>query len=195
MNVKQLKKDILFTDNLRDYEFTFHSTWGLFSPRKIDEGTKLLINHLEIDSDNDCLDLGCGYGPIGLVMAKLAPDGETHFVDKDYIAVRFAEKNAKINGIKNCNVFLSNGFTEVKKKNFDIIASNIPAKVGKELLYILLSDAKKHLAVGGRIYIVTISGLKAFIKRNLIDIFGNYTKIKQSKSYTLSMSTKFPGKT
>jgi len=190
MNVKNLKKDIIFNENLRGYEFTFHSTWGIFSPRKIDEGTRLLIKYIEVSGNENCLDLGCGYGAIGLIMAKLASDGKTHLVDKDFIALKFAQKNARVNNVENCRILLSNGFSELKNAHFDIIASNLPANVGKELLYIILSDAKKHLTPRGRIYLVTISGLKTFIKRNLLSIFGNYEKVKQGKLHTVSMSRK-----
>ncbi len=190
MDAKRLKKDIVFSETLRDVEFIFHSTWGLFSPRKIDEGSRLLISHMEIKRDDDCLDLGCGYGAVGLAMTKCAPEGKTYLVDKDYVAVEFAKKNAKINGIKNCQMCLSNGFSEVKKKDFNIIASNLPANVGKELLYIIFSDAKKHLVNEGKLYLVTISGLRAFIKRNFMDIFGNYTKVKQGRFYTVALAIK-----
>ena len=190
INIKNLRKDIIFKESLRGIEFFFHSTWGLFSPRKIDDGSRLLINNINIDENDDCFDLGCGYGAIGLAMAKLSPYGQTYLVDKDYVAVKFAKKNAVINGIENCSIFLSNGFSEIEKRDFNIIASNIPAKVGKELLYITLYDARKHLVKGGKLYIVTISGLKDFIKRNLINVFGNYRKIKQNKSYTLFLAHK-----
>ena len=182
MDAKRLKNDIVFSETLKGIEFIFHSTWGLFSPRKIDEGSRLLISYMEIKSDDDCLDLGCGYGAVGLTMAKCAPEGETYLIDKDYVALGFAKKNAKINGIKNCQICLSNGFSEVKKKDFNIIASNLPANVGKELLYIILSDAKKHLIKEGKLYLVTISGLRAFIKRNLLEVFGIF-QISGAGSY------------
>ncbi len=190
MDIARLKKDIVFKETLREVEFLFHSTWGLFSPRNVDEGSRLLIKHMEIEKDNDCLDLGCGYGPIGLMMSRMAPEGEVYLVDKDYVAIEFAAKNAKLNNLKNCRVFLSNGFSKVKKKDFNIIASNLPAKVGKELLYIILSEAERHLVKGGKLYLVTISGLREFIKRNLINVFGNYKKVKQGKSYTVALSHK-----
>jgi len=190
MNSKKLKKDIIFNETLCGVELIFHSTWGLFSPRKVDEGSRLLINQMEIKKDDDCLDLGCGYGAIGLTMAKCAPEGTTYLVDKDYIAVEYASKNARLNSIQNCQIFLSNGFSEVKKKNFNIIASNLPANVGKELLYIILHEAKKHLGKGGKLYLVTISGLREFIKRNLTNVFGNYSKVKQGRSYTVALSVK-----
>lgn len=190
MNSKKLKKDIIFNETLCGIEFIFHSTWGLFSPRKVDEGSRLLINCMEIKRDDDCLDLGCGYGAIGLTMAKCAPEGTTYLVDKDYIAVEYASKNSRLNSIQNCQIFLSNGFSEVKKKDFNIITSNLPANVGKELLYIILYEAKNHLGKGGKLYLVTISGLREFIKRNLTNVFGNYSKVKQGRSYTVALSVK-----
>ncbi len=66
--LNKLREDIVFTASLGDQSFTFHSTWGIFSPRGIDEGTSLLVDRLEIKPDYDCLDIGCGYGPIGLFM-------------------------------------------------------------------------------------------------------------------------------
>ena len=67
-----LREDIVFTETLRDQRLTFHSTWGIFSPREIDSGTRLLLDYLEIKEADDCFDLGCGYGPLGVTMAKLA---------------------------------------------------------------------------------------------------------------------------
>lgn len=191
MNVAEIKKDIVFQKYLRGMEFTFHSTWGIFSPRDIDAGTRLLIKYMQIDETDICLDLGCGYGPIGLTMAKLAPQGKVYMIDRDFVAVDYARKNAEINGLANCEVFLSNAFSHIPKGvKFDVIASNIPAHVGKELLYVILSDARRHLKKRGRLYVVTIAGIRAFIKRNFVEVFGNYKKVKQGKSYTVAMTVK-----
>jgi len=73
---------------------------------------------------------------------------------------------------------------------FDNIVANLPAKVGKELLYIILSDARAHLKPGGQIVVVTISGLKEFIKRNLKEVFGNYKKLKQGREHTVARAVK-----
>jgi len=191
LNVKEIKKDIVFQQYLRSMEFTFHSTWGLFSPRDIDAGSRLLIEYMKVEEADICLDLGCGYGPIGLTMAKMAPQGKVYMIDRDFIAVEYAKKNAEINGLDNCEVFLSNAFSHVPKDvKFDVIASNVPAHVGKELLYVILSDARRHLKKRGKIYVVTIAGIRAFIKRNLMEVFGNYKKVKQGKTYTVAMAVK-----
>ncbi|MCK5380171.1 MAG: class I SAM-dependent methyltransferase [Candidatus Latescibacteria bacterium] len=186
-DLESLKQDIVFETHLHSFHFTFCSTWGLFSPKGIDAGTRLLIEHLEVGESDVCMDLGCGYGPIGLVMAKLAPKGQTMLIDKDFIAVEYARKNAARNGLDNTETLLSNGFSHVPDLAFDVIASNIPAKAGKELLYLMMAEARHRLQKGGRCYVVTLSGLKPYIKRTFMEIFGNYKKVKQGKTHTVSL--------
>lgn len=185
----RLRADIDFSADLGGCTLHLYSTWGLFSPREIDEGTRLLLEHLEVNPTDHCLDLGCGYGPIGLAMAWLAPAGQTLMLDKDFIAVDYAKRNAARNGLANARAELSNGFAQIDPGlRFDVIASNIPAKVGKELLAILLHDAWARLNPGGRLYVVTINGLRQYMKRNLGEVFGNYDKLKQGAHYTVALA-------
>lgn len=187
--LREIRQDIRFETELCGHQFTFLSTWGIFSPREIDEGTDLLLKYLEINPTDDCFDLGCGYGPVGLAMAKLAPQGKTLMVDKDFMAVEYSNRNAQLNKLSNAQAMLSNGFQHIDPSlRFDVIASNIPAKVGKEMMTILLHDMKKHLKPNGRIYLVTINGLREYMKRNLQEVLGNYSKLKQGKNYTISYS-------
>jgi 16S rRNA (guanine1207-N2)-methyltransferase len=188
--IDKLRKDIVFDATLCGQQLSFHTTWGLFSPREIDEGTRLLLQHVKVEKDMHCLDLGCGYGAIGLTLAKLANQGTTTLVDKDFVAIEYARKNAALNGIANTDILLSNGFDQVRKKSFDMVVSNIPAKVGNELMSLFFYDAYSQLTPGGKILVVTINGLRSYIKRVFIDIFGNYSKLKQGKNYTVSMAVK-----
>ena len=187
----EYRKDISFTTVLKDQALQFHSTWGIFSPREIDAGTALLMKYIDINADDDCFDLGCGYGPIGLTMATLAPQGKTLLVDKDFMAVDYANKNAQVNQISNAKAILSNGFQHIDRQlRFNVIASNVPAKVGKEMMSLMLHDAHQHLKQDGKLYLVTVNGLRQYMKRNLKEIFGNYKKVKQSNSYTIHLATK-----
>ncbi|MCK4849975.1 MAG: methyltransferase [Phycisphaerae bacterium] len=190
MDVRKLKRDIVFRQRLRGMDFAFHSTWGLFSPRGVDEGSRLLIEQLEVGPEDICLDLGCGYGPIGMAMGRLANKGKVYLVDRDFVAVEYAGKNVKVNRLSNCQVRLGNGFEGLATGKFNVVAANLPAKVGKELLYILLSDAKRRLVSGGALYLVSVSGLRAFIKRACEEIFGNYEKLKQGRHYTVAKAVK-----
>lgn len=174
------KEKIKFEATLRGHALRFESTWGIFSPKKIDEGTAALLPQIELPDNAEVLDLGCGYGAIGVTLGK---EANVLMVDKDFVAVEFANLNAKANQSK-AKAILSNGFSHVPKgKRFDVIISNIPAKVGKEMLNIILDDAHTHLKPGGRFYMVTIAGLREFMKRNLKERFGNYKKLKEVKGY------------
>ena len=188
--LRRLKEDIVFQERLRDRSFTFHSTWGLFTPTKVDDGARLLIDQIETGPADLCLDVGCGYGPIGLALAHLCPDGIVHMVDKDFVAVEYARKNAELNGFSNCEIYLSNGFDQVTVNRFDTVVSNLPAKAGNQMLSIILAEARKHLKPGGRFYVVTIAGLKEYVKRSFREEFGNYAKIKQGKTHRVSMAVR-----
>ncbi|MEJ2141466.1 MAG: methyltransferase [Gammaproteobacteria bacterium] len=190
LDINQLRKDIIFQANLRGFDLVFNTTWGTFSPREIDEGTVMLLDRIEVNDSDDCLDLGCGYGPIGITMAKLAPNGKTTLVDRDFIAVEYSNKNIQQNNIANAVALLSNGFAQIRDKKFDVIASNIPAKVGNEMLTLFLHDAYDQLNTGGRLYVVTITGLRKYMARNFKEVFGNYKKLKQGQQYTVAMAIK-----
>ncbi len=188
-DLAKLREDIVFDATLRGHPLTFHSTWGVFSPRAVDEGSLLLLELMKIDRDDDCLDLGCGYGPLGLTMAAEAPGGVTHLVDKDFVAVDFTRKNAMLNKLDNVNVYLSNGLDAVSiESRFDIVVSNLPAKAGKELFYLYFYDALDRMNPGAAFYVVTINGLRQFIKRSFTEVFGNYKKLKQGSNYTVSVA-------
>ncbi|HIC41264.1 MAG TPA: methyltransferase domain-containing protein [Piscirickettsiaceae bacterium] len=190
-DIPKLKQDLSIQANLLGHDLTLKTRWGVFSPRAIDEGTLLLMKYLDITKDDKCLDLGCGYGPIGLSVAKSCFDGEVHMVDKDFVAVELSNNNAKLNNINNAHAYLSDAFLSVNKDNyFDQIISNVPAKVGREQLSIILYDAYDALKPGGRITFVTINGLRHFIKDNFKSVFGNYKKLKQGQKYTISQAIK-----
>ncbi len=187
---QKIRQDLSIISNAKGHSLTFYTTWGLFSPRVIDDGSQMLLDFLDINNDDNCLDLGCGYGVLGLHMAKSAPGGHTLLVDKDFVAVEYAEKNRLLNKIENASCQLSNGFEHIPRQQFDLIVSNVPAKVGKEMLYIYLYDALEYLKPGGSFYIVTITGLRQFFKRGFNEVFGHYEKIKQGKTYTVARGTK-----
>lgn len=191
LNLEELRKDIVVHDQLLGHPMTFHTTWGLFSPKAIDAGSHLLLKHLEIKPDEKTIDLGCGYGPLGLAIAKSASQGHCTLVDKDFVAVDYARKNASLNGIDNVDVLLSNGLDQVAKdQRFTLAVTNLPAKTGKEHYYLFFNDIKDRLEPGGRFYVVVITGLRQFIARSFKEVFGNHKKIKQGKSYTVAMAEK-----
>ncbi len=186
----EIRKPLSIEAELEGTKLSFETTYGIFSPKEIDQGTKMLLRYLDISSDFDCLDLGCGYGPVGIWMAKQASAGKTIMLDKDFVAVDYANRNVAKNNLTNAEAKLSNGFSALNDEKFDVIVSNIPAKVGNEMLYLFLYDAFYHLKPGGKLVVVTVNGLRHFCKRSFNEIFGNYKKLKQGQAYTISATTK-----
>jgi 16S rRNA (guanine1207-N2)-methyltransferase len=187
-DIPKLKQNLKINSNLLGFDLEFQTKWGVFSPKAIDEGTLLLLKYLEIDENDKCLDLGCGYGPIGLSVAKTAKSVE--MVDKDFVAIELSNLNAQINKLPNAKAYLSDGFSNVESDKFTQIISNVPAKVGREQLSIMLYDAFDKMEAGGKITFVTINGLRDFIKTNFKSVFGNYKKLKQGAKYTISQAIK-----
>jgi 16S rRNA (guanine1207-N2)-methyltransferase len=188
--IEAFRNDLFIQDTIADIPLKFKTTWGLFSPKAVDEGSKLLLQNLIVHNDDSCLDVGCGYGPLGIYMAKKASQGTSCLIDKDYVAIDYSNKNIKLNNLTNCECFLSNGFSELGNRKFSLILSNLPAKVGNEMLSLYMIDALKYLQPGGRFYVVTISGIRKFIQRSFNEYFGNYKKVKQGKTYTVAMAIK-----
>lgn len=186
----QLRKDLLIETDLKGEHFRFNTTWGLFSPKAIDAGTLLLIEHLPVSEDEKALDLGCGYGPLGLYIARKATSGSCTMVDKDFVAIEYAQKNADLNGLKNVNIYLSDGCRHLQGETFTLVVTNLPAKTSKEHYYLFFHDAFQRLQPGGKIYVVVISGLRKFIAKAFQEIFGNHKKVKQGKTYTVAMAIK-----
>jgi 16S rRNA (guanine1207-N2)-methyltransferase len=174
--------------SLRGHDLHFDTTWGLFHPKGIDAGTRLLLERIDVDENAECLDLGCGWGPIGCTLARLT-SGAVHMVDKDFVAVDCARRNAEANGCTNARAYLSNGFHHVPEEaRFDLIASNIPAKVGGELLDFWMEESHRRLRPGGTLWVVTVAGLKDYIKRVFKQSFGNHRKVKQSGTHVVAMA-------
>ncbi len=191
-NVEKISgRELNWSVDLRGQNFDFQTTWGLFSPKRIDEGSKLLIEEIKIATSDRVLDVGCGYGPIGVVAGWLAQEGWVDMIDKDFVAVNYAKINLEKNNIKNGKVWLSNMLEQVPDDQmYDVVMSNLPAKVNKEMFMFMFEDINKHLKAGGRMYFVVIRGLKEFLKRSLKEYFGNSKRVAYSKNYVLFKAEK-----
>lgn len=188
---QQWRKDIAFTQDVLGTPMHFTTTWGIFSPEKLDAGSLMLLDYIDFQPNDDSIDLGCGYGVLGMAAARECPQGQHTLIDKDFMAVEYAKRNCEKNGLTNVDVHLSNGFNQVDpNKDFSLVMTNLPAKVGKEQHYLYLLDAYSKLRSGGRFYVVTINGLRQFMKRACTEVFGNADKVKQGKTYTVTLAIK-----
>ncbi|UNU73828.1 methyltransferase [Moraxella nasovis] len=188
---KTWRNDITFTQDVLGKPFSFATTWGIFSPEKLDDGSLMLLDYIDFKDDDTSIDLGCGYGVLGMTAARECPNGQHFLIDKDFVAVEYARLNCEKNGLKNTHVQLSNGFNQVDNtQKFSLVMSNLPAKASKEQHYLYLLDAYERMEMGGRFYVVTINGLRDFMKRSFTEVFGNSDKIKQGKTYTVTLAVK-----
>lgn len=148
----------------------FRVAQDLFSSYDIDVGTKLLLRTIagnEGGGFGALLDLGCGYGPIGLTLKVLNEEAAVHLVDRDALAVAYARRNAELNGIPGVEVYGSLGYDDLRRGGFDLISSNIPAKAGEAAIAHFLRDADRHLAPGGLVAVVVVSRLAPLVERIL----------------------------
>lgn len=151
----------------------------------------MLLDYIDFRHNDNSIDLGCGYGVLGMTAARECQDGQHLLIDKDFVAVEYAKLNCQKNGLANTEVILSNGFAHVpKERQFSLVMSNLPAKASKEQHYLYLLDAYERMEMGGRFYVVTINGLRDFMKRSFTEVFGNSDKLKQGKTYTVTMAIK-----
>ena len=135
----------------------------LFSSHEVDVGTRLLLRTLagpEHAWRRLVLDLGCGYGPLGLGLAAAAADRVVHLVDRDALAVEYSRENAAANRLDGVQVYASLGYADVRAAGFDLVVSNIPAKAGPPVIQELLLGGAGLLAPGGLVAVVVIAPLR-----------------------------------
>ena len=173
-----------FQEHLRGREFTFITDEGVFSKRRVDPGTRLLIASITVPGEGSFLDLGCGYGPIGIALAHLAPRSLVHMVDVNNRAVELARQNLAENGITNARVYWGEGLEPVGNLAFSLIASNPPYGAGRKVVLSLLEEAYRALLPGGELYLVgrTRQGVKTLASR-LEDSLGNCREVAKGAGY------------
>lgn len=168
---------------LKGLKMKFKVDNGIFSPKRLDFGSRLLIETLENKISGKCLDLGCGYGPIGIFLSKLS-DKDIYFdmVDINKRAIALAEINTKINNII-ADVFISDGFSNIKNK-YNYIICNPPIRAGKKVIYNFYRKAKEYLIDEGSFYIVIQKkqGMKSSFKE-LEKIFNKVSIISKKSGY------------
>ncbi|QAS52686.1 class I SAM-dependent methyltransferase [Halobacillus litoralis] len=178
---------------LRGHEFEFTTDHAVFSKREVDFGSRLLVEaFLAPDVDGDFLDLGCGYGPVGLAIAKDFDNRHVMMVDVNDRALNLARKNAVENGITNITVQESDRLQGVKDRRFASIITNPPIRAGKKVVHMMFEEAKEALLEQGELWVVIQKKQGApSAKQKLEELFGNVDVVEKQKGYYILKAIRF----
>lgn len=186
------------TSNIREIEYTYRGNIikyfvdnGVFSKDRVDFGTNVLLQNLPIFKDNSkVLDVGCGYGAIGLPIAKSNKTLFVEMIDVNLRAIELVKDNLKVNKIFNVKVYESNLYENVNSM-FDYIISNPPIRAGKKVVFGVVDQGYEHLNDGGEIYVVIQKkqGAPSLLKE-MENVFGNAEIIAKESGYFIIKSKK-----
>ncbi|WP_199616579.1 class I SAM-dependent methyltransferase [Paenibacillus alkalitolerans] len=171
---------------LRGFELSFVTDAGVFSKNDIDFGSRLLIETMRIPESAEVLDVGCGYGPIGICAAKLAFRGKVTMLDINERAVELASENARRNEAGNVRVMQSDRLEAVKDETFDVILTNPPIRAGKSVVHDIFAGAAERLVAGGSLWVVIQKkqgAPSAFEK--LQTLFSRVDEVTKDKGYRI----------
>ena len=139
--------------NYRGIRLSFRTDAGVFSKGEVDTGTRLLLEALPEEMGGEILDLGCGWGAIGISIAKKWPETNVTMADVNLRALDLSRENAKRNHAE-VTCAESDGMAALKGKAFDAVVTNPPIRAGKQVIYGMFADAAKSLNPGGALYLV-----------------------------------------
>jgi len=158
----------------------FDTTPSLFSPNAIDPGTLAMLSVVTLSPHEKVLDLGCGYGVVGIYIAKLIGGENVTMTDVDEQAVKFARENAALNGVENVNIIKSDGFGDIDDAGFTLILCNPPYHSDFHVARLFIEKGFNRLCVGGKLIMVVKR--KNWYQNKLTSIFGGVS-VKELGGY------------
>ncbi|MFA5560199.1 MAG: methyltransferase [Acholeplasmataceae bacterium] len=192
INDPNLKDDYRYYDiHLKGISFRFYTQSGVFSQKGLDFGTKTLLENIIIpDSAQTIIDVGCGYGPLGIIFAKANPKIKVIMVDVNKRALELAKLNAKENNVDNIDIIESDLLKQVHT-NADVIMTNPPIRTGKQNIFRLYEESYSKLNSGGFFYCVIQKkqGAPSTLKK-LQSLFVEAEVIRREKGYWVILARK-----
>ncbi|MBM4764950.1 class I SAM-dependent methyltransferase [Bacillus sp. B15-48] len=191
-NPESASSPVFWHFELKGNSFKFKTDSGVFSKKEVDFGSRLLIETFQLENDKGpILDVGCGYGPIGLSIAKSFPDAIVHMVDVNERALTLARENAKLNQINNVRIYESDCLLAVEETQFQAILTNPPIRAGKKVVHNIFEQSVLHLTDTGELWIVIQKkqGASSAIKK-LEDLFAQVDVIEKKKGYFIIRAKK-----
>ncbi len=176
---------------IRGLELRFRTEAGVFSRSRMDRGTELLLEALDVGPCELILDLGCGYGILGIAAAKLSEGGRVILTDVNERAVRLARENVRANGVGNAEVRAGDLYAPVGGLAFDHIVCNPPLRAGRAVVDRIVAEAPAHLLGGGRLWLVarTRQGA-ASLQERMAAALGSADVVRRGGGYKVLCATK-----
>ncbi|MFH1456347.1 MAG: methyltransferase [archaeon] len=176
--------DISYTG--RGFDLRLKSSAGVFSSKKVDFGTNVLIKNMVIGENDTVLDLGCGIGIVGVIAARLTSNN-VYMVDINKRAVKLSKLNSR--GLKNVTVLVSDKFSAVENLRFDVILFNPPQTAGKKTCFEMIELSKLHLNENGTLQLVARHNVGGrTLSEKMFEVFGNVETIVKSGGYRVYVS-------
>ena len=172
---------------VKGIELRLRTAPGLFSPRAVDAGTLAMLSQVEFGREDKVLDLGCGYGVVGLVAARLGRPERVWLVDKDPAAVEIARANLAANDASAATVVLSDGFRSFFETGFDKILCNPPYQADFAVPKHFIEKGFNRLMVGGTLFMVTKREL--WYRKKITSVFGG-VKVREVDGYFVFEATR-----
>lgn len=166
----------------------FVSKQSLFSPRNIDKGTLAMLQNITVSSEDKVLDLGCGYGFVGIYLAKEFGVNNITMCDIDENAVLYSKQNIEINDVDIKNIIVSDGFSNIKDNDFTLILSNPPYHTDFKIAKGFIENGHKSLVIGGKMVMVVKRLL--WYKNKLTAVFGGVKVIAETDGYYILIAEK-----
>lgn len=182
-----MKGDKMLKTTIKNVALVFETIDGLFSPKNIDSGTLAMLSVIDFDEHDKVCDLGCGYGVVGILAAKLIGSEKVTLIDNDKQAIEVAKRNVNLNQLPEMDVILSDGFSNVQKTNFTKIISHPPYHVDFSIPKNFIEKGFNRLEKNGALYLVTKR--KEWYMNKLTAVFGG-VKIWEIDGYYVFMAIK-----
>ena len=152
-----------------------------FSPKRIDKGTMFMLSKVQVTEEDKVLDLGCGYGVVGISIAKIIGGERVVMSDISEEALALTNSNLERNELNSVRVVKSNGLKEIPDKDFTLILSNPPYHTDFSVAKAFIEDGYKHLVLGGRLMMVTKR--LTWYRNKLTSVFGEVRVFEEDGYY------------
>lgn len=170
--------------------FELYSASGVFSLKHLDKGTEVMLRYAEVPDSGSVLDLGCGYGVVGITLLKRSPNLNLTFVDSSSRAIKLTKKNLELLNLSG-EALVSNVCSNLVNKKFDLILTNPPYSAGRKICFTFIEEAFSHLNPNGSLQLICRRQKGGdVLEAHMKEVFGNVCVIGQKSGFRLYKSVK-----